>query len=87
VFDVKPASGVECDVTSAGSRVVVDPYAVVVPYWTCDDAVWSVVQMTVADVSVIVMALTPEITGNATVVNVASADAPVCPSPFADSAR
>ena len=48
----KPVSIAECVVTNCESRVVVDPYAVVVPYSTCELAARFVLQPIVAAVSV-----------------------------------
>jgi len=62
----------ECDVTSEPLIADWDPYEVVVPYRTCVDDVWSVVQVIVAEVVVIPVAVTALITRGATpvVVNV-----------------
>jgi len=53
----------ECDVTAEELRMEKDPYAVVVPYSTCELESWSVVQLMVADVAVTPLEVTPLITG------------------------
>src|SRR5262249_27102798 len=59
----KPVMVWLCEVTGAGSSVVVEPYALVSPNATCDEDGWSVCQDTVADVPVTFEVVTPEMVG------------------------
>jgi hypothetical protein len=66
-----------------------DPYAVVVPYATCELEAWSVVHVIVAVVEVIPVAVTALITGGgppASVAKVAFGDAAAFPELSFDSA-
>jgi hypothetical protein len=77
VFEARPESATLCDVTSAGSTVVTCPYAVVVPYSTCDVDASFVVHVTTAERSVRLPAVTAEMLGavvSSTIVSVAAAD-------------
>jgi hypothetical protein len=79
----------ECDVTSVLTSADCDPYAVVVPYETCELEGWSVVHVIVAVVEVIPVAVTPLITGGgppARVAKVEFADAAAFPEGSIDSA-
>ena len=72
---VRPDNVTECDVTGEALFAERDPYAVVVPYSTCELEGWSVVQVMVAEVVVIAPEVTPLITGIvAAVENVKLAD-------------
>jgi hypothetical protein len=53
----------ECDVTNVLTSVDCDPYAVVVPYETCELEAWSVVHVIVAVVELMPVDVTAEITG------------------------
>jgi hypothetical protein len=80
-------SVIECDVTKVVARVDRVPYAVVVPYATCELEAWSVVHVIVAAVELIPVAVTPEMTGGGSgvlVVKVKFADVAVVPYPFVD---
>jgi hypothetical protein len=50
-------------VTGVAFRVVDEPYAVVVPYSTCDEDASFVAQVIIAPVFVILLAVIPDITG------------------------
>jgi hypothetical protein len=72
-------------VTSAPAKVDCEPYAVVVPYDTCELEAWSVVQVIVAEAGVIPVAVTAVITGaGVEVVNVKFADDAIVPESFVD---
>ena len=49
-----------CEVTSAGSKALTDPYAVVAPYASCESEALLVVQVIVAPDAVIADAVMPE---------------------------
>ena len=78
---VRPVSVTECEVTSVLLSVDKDPYAVVVPYFTCVLDAWSVVQLMAADVEVMLAAVTALNTGagSAMVANVKFVEVPVVP--------
>ena len=59
----KPVTLTECAAVNALFKDVVDPYAAVVPYSTCELAAVLVVQVTVSLEALTDAALTPEITG------------------------
>lgn len=63
MLGVKPVSVTECEVTRLLLRADCEPYVTVVPKETCVVAVWSVVQVMVADVAVMPEAVTEVITG------------------------
>ena len=89
VEGVSPVSVTECDVTSVLTSVDCAPYDVVVPYATCELEAWSVIQVIVAVVEVIPVAVTAPMTGGgppARVVKVEFADAAAFPEPSVDSA-
>jgi hypothetical protein len=68
--------------------VEVDPYDVLVPYFTSEVVAWSVVHAIVSDVVETVVTVTFEITGAAAVpvvVNVVLPDVAEVPLPFADT--
>ncbi len=76
-----------CVVVSAVLRVEFVPYAVVVPYSTCVLADWSVVQVMVAEVVVIAVAVRAVMTGAAAiVVKVALAEVARVPAELAERA-
>ena len=60
-----------CDVTSAVSRGLTDPYAIVAPYATCESAPLFVFQVIVAPDAVFEDAEVPEIVTGPTNVSVA----------------
>jgi hypothetical protein len=72
---VKPVSVAECDVTNDGLRAEKAPYAIVVPYSTCELDGWSVVHVIVAEFPVMPLEATALIVGIVTgVENVKLAD-------------
>jgi len=92
VLAESPLKPDECAVTIEALTAVVTPYAVVVPYSTCESLASSVVQETVAPEAEIADVATPLITGGvvsvgAEVVNVKSAEAPRLPSASLDLTR
>jgi hypothetical protein len=60
---VKPVSVTECDVTNEELTAESDPYAIVVPYSTCELDSWSVVHVIVAEFPVMPLEVTVLIAG------------------------
>jgi hypothetical protein len=58
-----PVKVTECDVTSAEFREEEEPYAMAVPYSTCELDGWSVVHVIVADAAVMPLERTALIAG------------------------
>ncbi len=86
---LSPVSVTECDVTRVLTSGDCEPYAVVVPYATCELDAWSVVHVIVAVVEVIPVAVTALMTGGgppARVAKVELADAATFPEASVDSA-
>jgi hypothetical protein len=91
VPSVRPVNVTEWLVTIVESNVEFDPYAVVVPKFTCDEEAWSVVHVIVAEVLVMLLTSTFEITGGPTgavpvVVKLITVEYPVAPSAPVDCA-
>jgi hypothetical protein len=64
-----------------------DPYAVVVPYFTCEEEAWSVVHVITAEVLLILPEATAEITGGfVSVAKVRFEEMAELPDEFADQA-
>jgi hypothetical protein len=84
---VSPVSVTECDVTSELLNIDNEPYETVVPYSTCEVDAWSVVQVIVAVLDVMPVALTALITGAgaAVVANVKFPDVTSVPPELVDS--
>ena len=79
---MSPVNVTECDVTRAELRLDRVPYAVVVPYSTCELEGWSVVQVILADVVVMPLETTALMAGIvAGVENVKFADVDGPPEP------
>jgi hypothetical protein len=77
----------ECDVTRVLTSADCDPYAVVVPYETCELDAWSVVHVIVAVVALMPVAVTAEMTrAEATeVAKVLLLDVAPAPPPLVDN--
>ena len=86
---IRPVSRTVWNVSSAELAVEKPPYAVVMPYWTSDVEGWSVVQVMVAVVDVMDVAVTAVISGGTglpTVVNVKLPEVASVPEELEDKA-
>jgi hypothetical protein len=89
VDGLKFVSVTECDVTSEVPTAEIIPYEAVIPNSTWSVALSLVFHVIVAEVLVIAVAVTAEISGapGAVVVKVKVDEVPVVPAEFTDSAR